>query len=290
MLLDQGLHLIRIAEAQLAGTTFLGLNATPVGLGKIEFFPAENVTDLTLRKAGDCIVARVSGDKAGLLVTEYKVGGGGEIKLRIDRVATDLPPQTSSAQQSPLPVQARIATPPAASPISVKLLGHISGRGDIIVSDNWLGDPNGASALEGFAIKVIGLPADVALTYSCRSSSAKQTQNGQDGAFIGSRGKSNKINYLKFELVGSGAGKFILSGAAYFSLAGHIDIMDGVVLHGKGNSDSLVAFVVNVSPGSSKQHLSKKPLKQPAKKPVGGVSKVAVKKPVSTPTKVIRRK
>ena len=296
MLLDQGLHLIRIAEVQVSGVTILGLNSTPVGHGKIEFFPAENVTDLTLRQAGDCIVARVSGDKAGLLVTEYKVGnGGGEIKLRIDRVATHFPPQAAaSSQTSPAPqgfTPAQAFTPPqvspfsqasaaasvATSPVSVKILGHICGRGDMIASDGWIGDPNGTAGLEGFAIKAIGLPQDVALTYSCRSSGAKQIQNAQDGGFIGSRGKSHKINSIKLELVGAGAGNFTLSGGAQFLSGARLDIMNGVMLHGKDNLDSLVAFVVSVSPESSAQQSEKKEADQAVSAPV----KRAVKKPSS---------
>lgn len=296
MLLDQGLHLIRIAEAQVPGATFLSLNSTPVGHGKIEFFPAENVTDLTLRQAGDCIVARVSGDKAGLLVTEYKLGGGGgEIKLRIDRVATQFPPQAgASPQASPAPPgftpaqtftpaqaspfsQASAAAPVATPPVSVKILGHICGRGDMIASDGWIGDPNGTAGLEGFAIKAIGLPQDVVLTYSCRSSGAKQIQNAQDGAFVGSRGKSHKINSIKLELVGAGARNFTLSGAAQFLSGANFDIVNGVMISGRDNSDSLVAFVVSISPGSGAQQSIKKQANLEVNAPV----KRAVKKPAS---------
>jgi len=256
VLLEKGLHLFRIVESSVSGTAFLGLGATPVGSGKIDFFPAENVTDLTLRRAGDCIVVRVSSDRAGLLVTEYQLGAcRGDIKLRIDRVATDFPGQAGGVAPPPVPA-APFAAPAASTngmaqgaAISVKVLGHIGGRGDVIATDGWIGQP-GAGALEGFAIKVIGLPPDVKITYACRHNGVRSFQSGGDGEFIGSRGKNNKINALKFSLGGAGAENYRISGEAHFFHAGPIDIGDGVMLEGLGFQDSLSAFRLVVSEGA----------------------------------------
>jgi hypothetical protein len=251
VLLEKGLHLFRIIENPVAGTAFLGLGAAPVGSGRVDFFPAESVTHLTLRRAGDCIVVRVSGDRAGLLVTEYQLGeGGGDIKLRIDRVATDFPGQAGGAAPPAAPVAAPAAstvTAPQGPAISVKVLGHIGGRGDLIATDGWIGQP-GAGALEGFAVKVVGLPPDLKITYSCRPNGARSFQTGADGEFVGSRGKNNKINALKFSLAGPGAEIYQISGEVHFNGAGVVDIIDGDMLAGGKEADYVCAFRLAVAP------------------------------------------
>ena len=85
--LQPGMYIIRLASE--APGNIIMLNPTPVGHGTVDFFPGEGVVRNTLAKVGDCVIVRVKSALGSLLLTEFhKAGQQKQMKLKIDRVAT----------------------------------------------------------------------------------------------------------------------------------------------------------------------------------------------------------
>lgn len=89
--LEPGMYIFRYASKLPEGLSIcFSLQSTPLGRGVVDFFPAEGVSRNTLAVLGDCIVGRVKGGQAGLLITEFRNTKDASIKaeLRIDRIDT----------------------------------------------------------------------------------------------------------------------------------------------------------------------------------------------------------
>ncbi|MCK2096071.1 hypothetical protein [Thauera aromatica] len=140
--LANGLYVVRHVSGPQGGPfDCVTLNPSPIGRGSVDFFPAEGVTRNTLTKVGDCIVVRVKGEQAGLLLTEFaSTAKSTPIELRIDRIAT----AGRDAQDSQ--TQIRQAAPPP----RVVLKGHVQRLGDVIAENSWLGAPQSINRIEGF--------------------------------------------------------------------------------------------------------------------------------------------
>jgi hypothetical protein len=254
------------------------LSQAPVGQAKVDFLPAASVVDLTFTKPHDCIAVRVLQDTATLVATEFHSGAPLSVKLEIERI--DVPKTQSAAQVASQAIQAQATQPqtqakrstaasssnpshhPSHHPTnpsnlpntSVRLLGHIEGVGDTIVQDQWLGNPNSNARIEGFAIKVDGLPPTVKLVYGCKFVNAKiKSQVTNAGEFVGTRQKAQAIAAVLFALEGAGSEQYQLTGQVVFGTGGGTDARPEVVplvaggqLHGAGANSHLVAINLQI--------------------------------------------
>lgn len=271
--LEPGLHLFRLVIASNGQIPDqIGLSVAPIGNGLVEFFPGEGVVKNTLVKSGDCVVVRVIGQAAGVLITEYKFGRAtNTAKIRIDRVATQfngeepIPSQNTrpgAAPPAPFPAPPNLPhvppiPNPAAPQLSVRLLGHFTGRGDVIAANGLLGDPNNPQQIEGFAAIATGLPPGVNLTYACKVEGARTLQKGANGEFIGNRGSGRKITGVGFSLTGPEAKNFEICGAATFLGAPSMDVINGVMLEISHIKTYLVSILIGIQPKSSSGSPSK---------------------------------
>jgi hypothetical protein len=231
--LDTGMYIFRYKlDTQSSSGVCISLSPAPLGEGVIDFFPSESVRNNTLASPSDCIVARVKGGPANMLVTIFRPeGDDSNAQLRVDRIST---------APSPAP----------AKPTQLEMLGHIETRGDVIAHDTWLGDPASHLRLEGFSINWQKAPDGVMLAYSCRIGSDGGLQMGAPGQFIGSRGKAKPITLVTFALTGPRSADFELSGKIVFAGEAPLAIASGKVLSGPTGAEHLVALQLEIKPKS----------------------------------------
>ena len=260
--LQPGMYIIRLASE--APGNVITLYPTPVGHGTVDFFPGDGVVRNTLAKIGDCVIVRVKAAVGSLLLTEFhKSGQQKQMKLKIDRVATEgfedgggsqgsFPSTvrgsaTGRASQVPVPSSAGVQGA-ASDAISVRQLGHLQGIGDKIVQDDWLGDPMSDDRLEGFALSVKGLPAGVGLTYGALIEGTRRYAAAVAGQFVGTRQKAKAIQGVVFDLTGPDADQFRLSGEVVFAGEPPLAIEPGVQLSGPSGTEHLVALHLSIEP------------------------------------------
>lgn len=293
--LDPGLHIFRYATVVPGDQAVLiSLQSSPMGKGQVDFFPGEGVTRNTLVKLGDCVIARVKGAAAGILVTEYRSPNATtHVDLRLDRIDTteaiirqsapslaDTASTVVAAPQATQPVVAMKAPVPAAAPksapaarvanapsgmastaIALQLMAHIQGQGAVEITslhDDWLGDPTSTQVLEGFNIAWPDMPQGVQLIYTCRIQSLGQMPATRAGNYVGTRGKGLPIHSVSFLLAGPRAGEFELSGQVAFSGHPPQALQPGLALAGPTGREHLVALrpriVSKTRPNASRQN------------------------------------
>ncbi len=241
--LDVGMYIFRYAgNTNPESRICLSLHQAPIGKGSVDFFPAEGVSRNLLTTPGDCVVVRIKGAPASVLITEYHPEGEtGKVQLRIDKIDTGTRPKPAALQT---PAE------PASEPghCKLKLLGHIETRGDVEVDDAWLGSPNTLLRLEGFAIHWNSQPAGVNLGYLCRSGRNGEPQIGSVSQFVGSRRQAKPITAVAFALSGQQAALYELSGQVAF--AGHppLAITPDKELSGPTGTEQLVALRLVITP------------------------------------------
>ncbi|TWH64216.1 hypothetical protein LX59_02623 [Azomonas agilis] len=275
-LLDVGMYILRLtaestSEKKITGC--LSLHPAPAGKGVIDFFPGEGVTRNTLAKASDVVIVRVKGGPASLLITEYQLDAAahGRLRLQIEQVANkqgvvrkSLPTaakavETPSAPDAPtdaagaissalLSTLSKTASPAKSQAVqSLKLLGHISTRGDVVVEDAWLGAPDSKLRIEGFAIAWAKQPEEVSIAYLCRTSKTSDPSIGLDGQFVGSRQQAKPLTSIAFVLSGSKADDYELSGQVVFAGQAPQTIIPDQELSGPTGTEPLVAIYLSVN-------------------------------------------
>lgn len=245
--LEPGMWIFRYAKHSGSLPPLVSLAKSCLGQGTVDFFPAEGVTRDTLSKVGDCIIARVKGGPAGVLITEYHVAGQqAEVQLRLDRIDTG---SAALANQSPPVASTNVqnAQPSSVNGIQIKLVGHIERRGDVVVNNGWLGDPNGINRLEGFAVHCENMPEGVSFGYSARSPGS-QPQAALAGNFVGTRQKAKAINAVAFNLGGPKANEYQLSGEVVFAGQPPRALLPGQEITGPTGNEHLVALRLHIEP------------------------------------------
>lgn len=239
--LEVGMYIFRLvtdALPEAAARVFLSLNQSPIGKGAVDFFPGEGISRNTLSRPGDCVVVRVKGGSAGVLITEYKPEGETRsIQLRIDRIEAN----PKAAEQKP---ERPVA--PSAQSVTLKLLGHIERRGDVSVTNDWLGEPSSTARLEGFSIDWADKPKDADLAYLCRTGKDAEPMVAMTGQYAGTRRQAKPITAVAFALTGVDAAHYELSGQAVFAGQAPVTISPDKELSGPSGTEQLVALRIIV--------------------------------------------
>jgi hypothetical protein len=252
--LPPGLYAFRYkADRSEPGSQYTaGLMRAPLGSGTVEFFgtggaASHDGNDAELRHLEDCVVVRVSGETASVLIAEYfedKAALTSRMEIVIDRLdgvqrktGLTLP---GTAPALPYSVKTLSAF---GDLLPVALLGHIELKGDVSVEDGWLGDPQATARIEGLMAQwPQPVPANVELYYGCAAGDQDQISMVPSGTFAGSRGKSLPINALCFDLRGPEKERYTLVGQAVFANTAPMNIHAGKVLTGPSGNEPLVAI------------------------------------------------
>jgi hypothetical protein len=243
-ILEPGMYIFRYASpTPTDALVCFTLQATPLGKGAVDFFPAEGVTRNTLAKLGDCLIARIKGGPTGVLITEYRQADSADLRvdLRIDRI------DTSEA----IIAKAYATTAPAeerAEPIALTLAGHVERIGDTQIRGDWLGNPKGLARIEGFSVQWDDRPAGIDVAYQCSVRQIGQLPAVLSGGFVGTRQRATPIIAVAFALVGPRSDEFKLIGEAVFADGQPQFITPGEELHGPTGTEQLVALRLAVLP------------------------------------------
>lgn len=244
--LEPGMYIFRYASKLPEGISIcFSLQSTPLGRGVVDFFPAEGVSRNTLASLGDCIVGRVKGGQAGLLITEFRNTPDVSVKaeLRIDRIDTSENLVRSAVVSDPVE-----STP---QNICLHVGGHVQNVGDVPLQEGWLGDPNGFARIEGFCVEWPDRPQGVNLAYQCSVQGIGQLPAVLSGSYTGTRRQAAAINAVIFALIGPEAASYSLSGEAVFA-GGHVcRIQDNEELSGSTGSEQLIALRLEVVPSAA---------------------------------------
>lgn len=242
--LEPGMYIFRYASpTPIDALVCFTLQATPLGKGVIDFFPAEGVTKNTLAKLGDCLIARVKNGATGVLITEYRQTDSNDLRvdLRIDRIDT-------SEAIIAKPKVAQLPVAESVTPVSLTIGGHIERLGDTEIQGDWLGNPQGQARIEGFSVEWSDRPAGIDLAYQCSVRNIGQLPAVLSGNFVGTRRRAAPIIAVAFALVGPRTEEFQLIGEAVFAGGEPQPIIHGEELRGPTGTEQLVALRLAVLP------------------------------------------
>jgi hypothetical protein len=176
-------------------TVCIALQQAPLGKGLIDFFPAEGVSKNMLTKLGDCIIGRVKNGVTTVLITEYHLANVqvDPVDLRIDRIDTSAAIMRNFAPPAPAK-ETSSELQPAVAPGTLKLIGHIQSRGDVTASQEWLGERQGTTSIEGFLVDWAERPDGVDLAYTSTVAGSGPSPKVLSGHYCGTRGKATPLS------------------------------------------------------------------------------------------------
>jgi hypothetical protein len=151
----------------------------------------------------------------------------------------------------------------------LKVLGHVAGRGDVIVGPNaWIAGPTAPSRVEGVALEWPEKPAGLDIRY------AVQFANGQAGsgrmvplgAYAGTRGRALPITGVVLEISGSDELEFVAE-AGFLNAPTLRAVGKRVVLSGPTNREPLVGIRIGIERIAAAEQIVAPPVKP--RKPAG---------------------
>ena len=247
-LLEPGMYIFRYASQPPAGKPVcIALQQAPLGKGAIDFFPGEGVSKNMLAKLGDTIVARVKSGIATVLITEYHMFDESidPIDLRIDRIDTSPAIMRNFGVIATAESNAAIAS---STPVTLKLIVHLQGSGDVESTEGWAGEHDSTKRLEGFCVVWDNKPAGVDLVYTSTVAGSGPSPNVATGAFTGTRGKFLPLVSAGFSLVGPNCHFYELSGHIVFSGATPQLVVANQMMYGPTGTEPLVALHICITP------------------------------------------
>jgi hypothetical protein len=215
-----------------------------------------DMTEPVLAAPGTCLVVRaVETGKLRIEMIASQSSGSVAATIKLMPLSeTGGPPyqQQDAALLADLDVQA------------LRILGHVGGIGDVVVSANeWIGGPSTPSRIEGFAIQWPGMPSYVSLRYAAKIGGQNpSTENMVDvGSFTGTRGRALPLVGAVLELVGPIAAIHQLAVEAIFLGSPKMRLIgERVVLSGPTGREPLVGLRIGLEPiGVAAQTASSEP-------------------------------
>lgn len=201
-----------------------------------------DATEPTLWEPNSGLVVRVN--TPGILqvqVQPMRLGGSQAAVVRIEPIQSGRTHLVAS-QSEDLGLHVNVATE------GLKVLGHVAGRGDVIVGPNaWIAGPTAPSRVEGVALEWPEKPAGLDIHY------AVQFANGQAGsgrmvplgAYAGTRGRALPITGVVLEMSGTDELEFVAE-AGFLNAPTLRAVGKRVVLSGPTNREPLVGIRIGI--------------------------------------------
>ena len=213
----RGLFLIRYAAAEDAAHP-PRITVSSASDAKIEFHLHPDHREPVLWQPGSCLIVEALAPAKFYVavspVQNYSAAATVKVEPLTQGTASTF--ETQPTRQSAVPTKARESS---VNLSSLRILGHLAGRGDVRVERNeWLGGPATPSRLEGIAIEWPDKPSGLDIRYAIKTAKPLP-ESGRKigvGSFAGTRGRSMPIVSLMLELGGPRAADFQLSAEAIF--------------------------------------------------------------------------
>jgi len=207
--IKRGLFLVRYTAAEdQAQPPRVEISPDPASAKDIGFLLHPDHKEAVLWQPETCLVMRaLAPGKLAVKVVPLQEGGSVAATVRIEALN-----QGNAAQEKG---RSKVAHDGG----DFRLLGHVSGLGDVVVDANqWLAGPSAPSRIEGISIDWPDKPRNLNIHYAVKTAKPQNVSGRkmQMGTFAGTRGKAMPIVSLMFELSGRDAAEFELSVEAIF--------------------------------------------------------------------------
>jgi hypothetical protein len=211
---------------------------------RMEIILHPDATEPTLREPNSGLVVRVN--TPGTLqvrVQPRSPGGSQAAMVRIEPIHAGQMSFSSAGQGYGIGLHTQVATE------GLKLLGHVAGRGDVIVGPNaWIAGPTAPSRVEGVALEWPDKPTGVSIRY------AVQFANGQAGSgrmvplgtYAGTRGQALPLTGVVLEMSGTDELEFVAD-AGFLNAPTLHAVGKRVVLSGPTNREPLVGLRIGIA-------------------------------------------
>ncbi|MGY3614469.1 hypothetical protein [Bradyrhizobium sp. USDA 10063] len=209
---------------------------------RMEIILHPDATEPTLWEPNSGLVVRVN--TPGTLqvqVQPMRLGGSQAAVVRIEPIQSGRTHLVAAQNESP-GLHANTSTD------GLKVLGHVAGRGDVIVGPNaWIAGPTAPSRVEGVALEWPDKPSGLDIRY------AVQFANGQAGsgrmvplgAYAGTRGRALPITGVVLEMNGTDELEFVAE-AGFLNAPTLRAVGKRVVLSGPTNREPLVGIRIGI--------------------------------------------
>lgn len=211
--LERGLYVVTYhgAEDKNAPPKIV-VSAMPGSEGDVEFILHPDETTPVLWQPGTTLIVRTALPASiNVRVHPSIYGGSQAATVQIEPLSQGVDPASSSTMPRSSSRELDLT--------SFRLLGHVAGRGDVVVGPNeWVAGPGSPSRIEGVMLTWPGQPRDLNLRYAVKTMEARSSQVDlvTTGTFSGTRGKALPITSLLLEMTGSSAGNVHFLAEAIF--------------------------------------------------------------------------
>ncbi len=242
--LDRGLFFVSYKTADdLMSPPLVKVTPTQGHEGRMELIMHPDATEATLWEPNSGLVVRVN--MPGTLqidVQPTRPGGSRAAMVRIEPIQSG---RATVATQQNGPIASRAD----ATTEGLRILGHVAGRGDVVVEPNiWIAGPTAPSRVEGIALDWPEKPTGVDIRY------AVQFANGQAGSgrmvalgtYAGTRGRALPITGVILEVGGAEGFEFVAE-ATFLNAPTLRAVGKRVVLSGPTNREPLVGIRIGVN-------------------------------------------
>jgi hypothetical protein len=200
----------------------------------IELILPPDADEAVLWSPGATLVVRALRDaRLRVIVTSADTTGSTSAKVQVSTLSND-----------PQGARSRVIEPLDLS--GLRLLGHVAGRGDVVVDvENWVAGPSAPSRIEGIAIQWPNKPSSLDLRYAVTIGGPRPIlgQLVEIGQFAGSRGRALPLVGATFEISGPAAVDTQLSVEAIFLGSPTMKVVGRrVVLSGPTGREPLVGI------------------------------------------------
>jgi len=210
---------------------------------RMEIILHPDATEPTLREPNSGLVVRVNTPGAlQVRVQPMRPGGSRVAVVSIEPIHAGRMSVTSVGHSNSIGLHTQVATE------GLKLLGHVAGRGDVIVGPNaWIAGPTAPSRVEGLALEWPDKPAGVDIRY------AVQFANGQAGSgrmmplgtYAGTRGQALPLTGVVLEMNGTDELEFVAD-AGFLNAPTLHAVGKRVVLSGPTSREPLVGLRIGI--------------------------------------------
>jgi hypothetical protein len=207
---------------------------------RMEIILHPDATEPTLREPNSGLVVRVN--TPGTLQVRVQPRSPGGSQAAVVRIEPIHAGQMSVSSSGGIGWHTQVATE------GLKLLGHVAGRGDVIVGANaWIAGPTAPSRVEGVALEWPDKPAGVDIRY------AVQFANGQAGSgrmvplgtYAGTRGQALPLTGVVLEMNGTDELEFVTD-AGFLNAPTLRAVGKRVVLSGPTGREPLVGLRIGI--------------------------------------------
>lgn len=211
--LSRGLFVIRYASAQdVINPPRVHISAGPGSDRHVSIVLHPDSTEAVLWQPGASLVVRaMSAARLIVEVVPTQPNSSTAATVKLETLT-----QGEAAYQS---LELRADQPDAFNLEDFRVLGHVAGRGDIVVAANeWIAGPSAPSRLEGLALEWPGKPADIDIRYAVKFGKPNPVTSPLTGigGFVGTRGRAQPIVGALLELSGVAANSYQLNIHALF--------------------------------------------------------------------------